>query len=128
MTAAATRPRLSRWTKLLYGLGEFGPSVAGGTIIPFYFLFFLTDVAGVRPGVAGTLLLVARIWDAVNDPLVGAISDRTRMRLGRRRPYILAGAVPLAITYSLLWIVPTGSRGRRSPSTTWERTFSTTCS
>ena len=111
MTATATRPRLSRWTKLLYGLGEFGPSVAGGTIIPFYFLFFLTDVAGVRPGVAGTLLLVARIWDAVNDPLVGAISDRTRTRLGRRRPYILTGAVPLAITYSLLWIVPHGLTG-----------------
>ena len=111
MTTSATRPRLSRWTKLLYGLGEFGPSVAGGTIIPFYFLFFLTDVAGVRPGVAGTLLLVARIWDAVNDPLVGALSDRTRTRLGRRRPYILAGAVPLAITYSLLWIVPNGLTG-----------------
>lgn len=111
MTTTATRPRLSRWTKLLYGLGEFGPSVAGGTIIPFYFLFFLTDVAGVRPGVAGTLLLVARIWDAVNDPLVGALSDRTRTHLGRRRPYILAGAVPLAITYSLLWIVPHGLTG-----------------
>ena len=101
-------PRLSRWTKLIYGLGEFGPSVAGGTIIPFYYLFFLTDVAGLRPAVAGSLLLVARLWDAVNDPLVGAISDRTRTRLGRRRPYILAGALPLAATYVLLWLVPAG--------------------
>lgn len=108
---APSVPRLSRWTKLLYGLGEFGPSVAGGTIIPFYYLFFLTDVAGLRPAVAGTLLLVARLWDAVNDPLVGAISDRTRTRLGRRRPYILAGALPLAATYVLLWLVPTGLSG-----------------
>jgi GPH family glycoside/pentoside/hexuronide:cation symporter len=102
---------LSRWTKLVYGLGEFGPSVAGGTIIPFYFLFFLTDVAGVRPGIAGSLLLVARIWDAVNDPLVGVLSDRTRTRLGRRRPFILLGALPLAATYTLLWIVPRGLSG-----------------
>ncbi len=103
--------RLSRWTKLIYGLGEFGPSVAGGTIIPFYYLFFLTDVAGLRPAVAGSLLLVARLWDAINDPLVGAISDRTRTRLGRRRPYILAGALPMAATYILLWLVPEGLSG-----------------
>lgn len=103
--------RLSPWMKFVYGLGEFGPSVAGGTIIPFYFLFFLTDVAGVRPGVAGSLLLVARLWDAINDPLVGALSDRTRTRLGRRRPYILIGALPLGLTYILLWLVPTGLSG-----------------
>jgi GPH family glycoside/pentoside/hexuronide:cation symporter len=108
---SAPAARLSRWTKFIYGLGEFGPSVAGGTIIPFYFLFFLTDVAGLRPGIAGSLLLVARIWDAVNDPLVGVLSDRTRTRLGRRRPFILIGAVPLAATYILLWIVPTGLTG-----------------
>ncbi len=108
---AAPAVRLSRWTKFIYGLGEFGPSVAGGTIIPFYFLFFLTDVAGVRPGVAGSILLVARLWDAVNDPLIGVLSDRTRTRLGRRRPFILAGALPLAATYILLWIVPTGLTG-----------------
>ena len=97
--------------KFIYGLGEFGPSVAGGTIIPFYFLFFLTDVAGIRPGIAGSLLLVARLWDAVNDPLIGVLSDRTRTRLGRRRPFILIGAVPLAATYILLWIVPNGLTG-----------------
>jgi glycoside/pentoside/hexuronide:cation symporter, GPH family len=92
--------------KLLLGLGEFGPSVAGGTIIPFYFLYFLTDVAGLRPGVAGTLLLACRLWDAVNDPLVGRWSDGTRSRWGRRRPFLLAGAVPMAVFYALLWWVP----------------------
>lgn len=115
MTTPTEKPvsatRLPRRTKFIYGLGEFGPSVAGGTIIPFYFLFFLTDVAGIRPGIAGSLLLVARLWDAVNDPLVGVLSDRTRTRLGRRRPFILMGALPLAATYILLWIVPTGLTG-----------------
>jgi len=104
-------PGLSRWTKFIYGLGELGPSVAGGTIIPFYYLFFLTDVSGIRPWIAVSLLLVARLWDAFNDPLSGALSDRTRTRLGRRRPFILVGALPMAITYVLLWIVPPGFSG-----------------
>lgn len=97
---------LPRHLKIIYALGELMPSVGVGTVIPFYFLFFLTDVAGIRPGTAGTLLLAARIWDGINDPLVGALSDRTRSRFGRRRPFILAGLVPMAAFYALLWIVP----------------------
>ncbi|HET7009742.1 MAG TPA: glycoside-pentoside-hexuronide (GPH):cation symporter [Anaerolineales bacterium] len=104
---ASTPVRQLSWRrKLLLGLGEFGPSVAGGTIIPFYLLFFLTDVAGLRPGIAGTLLLACRLWDAVNDPLVGRWSDGTRSRWGRRRPFLLAGAIPMAVFYALLWWVP----------------------
>ncbi|MEW6568498.1 MAG: MFS transporter [Chloroflexota bacterium] len=99
-------PRLPRRVKLIYALGELMPSVGVGTVIPFYFLFFLTDVAGIRPGMAGSLLLVARVWDGINDPLAGALSDRTRSRFGRRRPFILGGLVPMAIFYGLLWIVP----------------------
>jgi len=99
-----------KWpVKLLYGLGEVGPSVAVGTVIPFYFLFFLTDIAGIRPGIAGSVLLVASLWDAVNDPLIGSLSDRTRSRLGRRRPFMLAGAIPMAIFYALLWAIPDAS-------------------
>ncbi|HLC34345.1 MAG TPA: MFS transporter, partial [Anaerolineales bacterium] len=106
MQLSASDRKLKWYQKLVFALGEFAPSVAVGTVLPFYFLFFLTDVAGVRPGVAGTILLIARIWDAVNDPLVGVLSDRTRSRLGRRRPYMLAGAVPMAVLYMLLWFVP----------------------
>jgi GPH family glycoside/pentoside/hexuronide:cation symporter len=102
----ASERRLAWHEKLIFGLGEFGPSVGVGTVVPFYFLFFLTDIAGVRPGLAGSLLLVARIWDAINDPMVGALSDRTRGRLGRRRPFILAGALPMAVFFALLWVVP----------------------
>lgn len=100
-----------RRLKLIYALGELMPSVGVGTVIPFYFLFFLTDVAGIRPGVAGTLLLLVRIWDGVNDPLIGALSDRTHSRLGRRRPFILAGMVPMAVFYALLWLVPSTDSG-----------------
>ena len=85
MQLSASDRKLRWYHKLVFALGEFAPSVAVGTVLPFYFLFFLTDVAGVRPGMAGTILLLARIWDAVNDPLVGVLSDRTRGRLGRRR-------------------------------------------
>jgi GPH family glycoside/pentoside/hexuronide:cation symporter len=82
------------------------PSVGVGTVIPFYFLIFLTDVAGIRPGIAGSLLFLVSIWDGINDPFVGALSDRARSRLGRRRPFILAGLLPMALFYALLWMVP----------------------
>ncbi|HUX11917.1 MAG TPA: glycoside-pentoside-hexuronide (GPH):cation symporter [Spirochaetia bacterium] len=93
--------------KLSYGLGDFANNVAYGGI-GFYFIFFLTDVAGVPAGIAGTILLIARLWDAITDYFMGVISDRTRSRFGRRRPYILAGSLPFGIAFALLWIIPTG--------------------
>ncbi len=92
--------------KIAYGLGDFANNVAYGGI-GFYLVFFLTDVAGVSPAWAGSIVLIARLWDAITDYLMGIISDRTRSRFGRRRPYILAGALPFGIMFFLLWIVPT---------------------
>jgi len=66
----------------------------------------MTDVAGLNPATAGTILLIGRVWDAINDPIIGTISDRLNTRWGRRRPMFLFGALPLALTFVLLFIVP----------------------
>jgi len=68
-----------------------------------FYLFFLTEVAGLRPSLAGLVLLVGRGFDAISDPAMGRISDRLRWRFGRRRPWFLIGAVPFGVTFALLW-------------------------
>lgn len=97
---------LSVRSKLAYGLGDIAHSVGPGTIIPFWYLFFLTDVARLRPGLAGLTVLIGGIWDAINDPLVGLLSDRTRTRWGRRRPFLLFGALPYGAAFVVMWLVP----------------------
>lgn len=92
---------------LNYSLGMFAPSA----LLVFsrsFLLFFYSQVVGLDPWLAGIALTLGRLWDAVSDPLMGAISDRTRSRWGRRRPYIIFGSIPLAITYIAMWIPPTG--------------------
>ena len=69
-------------------------------------LFFLTNVAGLNPALAGSVLSIGKVWDALTDPLVGWLSDRTRSPLGRRYPWMLLGAVPLGVFFVLLWWVP----------------------
>jgi GPH family glycoside/pentoside/hexuronide:cation symporter len=93
-------------TKLAYGAGDLGPAITAN-ILAFYLLFFFTNVAGLNAALAGSVLLIGKIWDAVNDPIVGMMSDRTRSRKwGRRYPWILYGAIPFGITFFLQWIVP----------------------
>ncbi|MEN9214634.1 MAG: MFS transporter [Gloeomargarita sp. DG02_3_bins_56] len=97
--------RLSFWEKLSYGAGDFGPAIAANLMVVFQLIFF-TNVAGLNPGLAGTVLLVGKIWDAVNDPIVGFLTDRTQSRWGRRLPWLVGGAIPLGVSFALLWIVP----------------------
>jgi len=97
--------KLSVKKKLMYGVGDIGFSLTS-TIMGVYFLFFLVEVVGLRPGIAAIPILVGKIWDFVNDPIFGYISDRTRSRWGRRRPYLLFGALPLAFTFTMLWYKP----------------------
>ncbi|MGK7943713.1 MAG: MFS transporter [Microcystaceae cyanobacterium] len=92
-------------TKLAYGSGDFGPALTANILV-FYLLFFLTNVAGLPPGLAGSVLMIGKISDAVNDPFVGVLSDRTRSRWGRRLPWILMGIIPFGLFYFLQWIVP----------------------
>jgi len=96
---------LSRSTKIIYGAGDLGFSLTS-TIIGAYFLFFLTDVVGIPPAVAGIAILIGRTWDYINDPIIGHISDRTRSRWGRRRPFLLFGAIPFALAFMLMWYRP----------------------
>jgi GPH family glycoside/pentoside/hexuronide:cation symporter len=97
--------KLPAWRKWMYGSGDLGFSITS-TIIGFYFLFFLTDVVGVNIKIAGLAIFIGRTWDYINDPLFGYISDRTRSRWGRRRPFLLFGPIPFAIFFTLMWWKP----------------------
>ncbi len=98
-------------TKLAYGSGDFAPAIAANILV-FYLLFFFTNVAGLPPGLAGSILMIGKISDAINDPFVGVLSDRTRTRWGRRLPWIIIGTIPFALLYCLQWLVPTFSEQR----------------
>jgi GPH family glycoside/pentoside/hexuronide:cation symporter len=100
--------KLKGTTKLIYGVGDIGNAMVVSAIA-FFLLAFYTDGALIKPALAGTALATAKIWDAVNDPLFGWLSDRTvSKRFGKRRVYMIFGALPLAISIVLLWIVPGG--------------------
>jgi len=70
-----------------------------------------TDILGLDPAAIGWIWLVSRVWDAVSDPLVGQWSDQTRTRFGRRRPWLLGSAIPLALAALALWAPPVGLTG-----------------
>jgi GPH family glycoside/pentoside/hexuronide:cation symporter len=92
-------------TKLGFGLGDFGFNLVwSGTGL--FLMYVYTDVFGVSPTVAGAVYALALIWDAVTDPMMGIIADRTRSKWGRYRPWIALGAVPLAASYLLAYWNP----------------------
>ncbi|MBN1139389.1 MAG: MFS transporter [Anaerolineae bacterium] len=99
--------RLTPATKLLYGVGDVGNAVVNSAI-QFFLLVFYTDGALIAPALASSALLIGKIWDAVNDPLCGWLSDRTHSRWGKRRAWMILGALPLGIAIMLLWRVPGG--------------------
>jgi GPH family glycoside/pentoside/hexuronide:cation symporter len=100
--------RLSARTKLFYGVGDIGNALVNSAI-QFFLLIFYTDAALLAPALVGSALLIGKIWDAINDPLFGWISDRTgSKRFGKRRGYMILGAIPLGISIALLWRVPPG--------------------
>jgi len=100
-----TVEKLPQRTKWLYGSGDFGFSLTN-TILSVYFALFLTEVVGVMPAVAAFAIFIGSTWDYINDPIVGYITDHTRTRWGRRRPYLLFGALPFALSFVLLWWKP----------------------
>lgn len=94
--------KLELKTKIGYGAAEFSNTLTW-TMISVIFLFFLTDVVGMEPSFAGLIMMFGTIWDALIDPSVGILSDRIRSRWGRRRPFILAVAVPYGVITWLLF-------------------------
>lgn len=97
--------KLSIKTKIIYALGNWGNTTTT-TIFGFFFSFFLTDVARLKPLYVAPILLIGGVWDAINDPLIGVLVDRVRSRWGRRRPFFLFGAFPYGLFFAMLWWVP----------------------
>lgn len=88
--------QLSTGRKIGYGAGDLGATLFFQAAL-LYLIYFYTDVAGIAPAAVGLILLVARTIDAASNPIIGALADRTRTRWGRFRPYLLLGAIPLAV-------------------------------
>lgn len=106
--------KLTLSTKLAYGAGDFGPAVTSNIAL-FYLLLFFTNVAGIPPGLAGSILMIGKVWDAVNDPIVGLLTDKTTSRRwGRRLPWMFYGAIPFGLFFFLQWIVPQFTPDRSS--------------
>ncbi|MEH2438592.1 MAG: MFS transporter [Nostoc sp.] len=98
--------KLDLKTKLAYGAGDLGPAITANISV-FYLLIFFTSIAGIPAGLAGTILMIGKIWDGVNDPLVGFLTDKTKSRRwGRRLPWMFYGAIPFGIFFFLQWTVP----------------------
>ena len=97
--------KLRKSTKFFYGVGDLGNALVNSAI-QFFLMKFYTDAALILPSLAGNALLIGKIWDAVNDPLFGWITDKTNSRFGKRRVFMIFGAIPLGIAIALLWFVP----------------------
>lgn len=94
--------KLSWVSKISFGIGAFGKD-AVYAIVSTFLLYFLTDIKGVAPAFVGTLFLVARIFDAINDPIMGLIVDNTRSKFGKFRPWIMLGTVLNSIILVFLY-------------------------
>ncbi len=103
--SAMPAPRLSAVIRYGWAIGEFAIA-SHMTIISIYLLFYLTEVHHFPGTLAGTLILIPRLWNVVSDPLMGGVSDRIRSRWGRRRPFLLAGAVVWGVAYAAMFWIP----------------------
>ncbi|MFA7671250.1 MAG: MFS transporter [Sphaerochaetaceae bacterium] len=88
-----------------FGIGDLGGNLFF-TIIGFYLLYFLTDIVHLSAALAGTVLMIGKIWDAITDPITGYFSDLTRTRWGRRRPYMFVGSIASFFLMGLIFTKP----------------------
>jgi GPH family glycoside/pentoside/hexuronide:cation symporter len=85
-----------------YGVGAAGLAIAN-TAVMFFLLKYLVDGAGLSPSMAGAVLMIGKLWDAITDPIIGRLSDRTSTRFGVRRPWIALGSLPFVTAFAALW-------------------------
>jgi sugar (glycoside-pentoside-hexuronide) transporter len=110
----APEPALDPLRKAVYATGDFTLNTSLVALSMIYTTFYLIQIAELRPVLAGLVPMIGRVIDAFADPLMGTVSDRTASRWGRRRPYLLLGAIPYGVTFALLWVdVPFDSTGAR---------------
>lgn len=93
------------WRNLAYSMGNFANTIAY-QVFGNRIKFFYVDVLGLSTNLYGPVWAIFGLWNAINDPLMGQLSDRTRSRWGRRVPYILFGSIPLGISFFLMWTPP----------------------
>src|SRR5690606_41226244 len=106
----ATTPTLSRKEKFAYGLGDMSSAIVYQAVINVL-MFFYTDVYGIEAAAAGTLMVVVRFFDAITDPIMGGIADRTRTRGGRYRPWMCRLAVPSGLLAGAPLVTPAVAPG-----------------
>jgi glycoside/pentoside/hexuronide:cation symporter, GPH family len=102
----APEDRVPNGQMVAYGMGAIANNLLGGAI--GYMSIVLNVGLGMNPALVGTLQAIPRFWDALADPVMGFVSDNTRSRYGRRRPYILVGAILVGISFALMWQLPSG--------------------
>ena len=102
--SGAEREDLGR-EKVGYGIGDAAANFIFQTMLVFQLAFY-TDTFGITAAAAGTLFLVVRVWDAIFDPMMGVIADRTNTRWGKFRPWVLWTAVPFGIMGFLTFVTP----------------------
>jgi glycoside/pentoside/hexuronide:cation symporter, GPH family len=100
-----TQAKLTFSEKIAYGAGDLGTSITTN-LLSFFLLFFFTNVAGLDPALAGLVLLIGKVFDAVNDPIIGVLSDRTKSKMGRRLPWMIYAAIPFGLSFLAQWLVP----------------------
>jgi len=98
----------------VYGLGNFASQLSW-TMVGTYLSLFYTDVFGLTPMAVSLLMLVAKVWDGINDPMMGTLMERTHTKWGRFRPYIFIGA-PLLVVFTVLTFTVPDFGGSASPA------------